>query len=188
MQYGYLILFPAVVVEGPVVTVIAGFLASLGYMKLGVAYVVVVAADLGGDMGYYALGRWGRGGLIQRWGKHIGITPERVRLLEQHFDQHAGKTLLLGKASHGIGGAFLIAAGTARMSVVKFFWYNFLATLPKSALLLLIGYYFGASYNRASKYFDYGAWGLTVLAVVLVAVYYLIRRFARKEEKKEHLL
>jgi membrane protein DedA with SNARE-associated domain len=46
---GLLLLFPLAVVEGPIVTVIAAYLASLGYLNIFAVFAVVVAADLVGD-------------------------------------------------------------------------------------------------------------------------------------------
>lgn len=58
--YKYFFLFPIVVVEGPIITVIAGFLSSLGYLNIIIAYLVVVAGDIVGDSAYYAIGFYGR--------------------------------------------------------------------------------------------------------------------------------
>ena len=34
LQYKYVFLFPAVVIEGPIITIVAGFLASLGFFNV----------------------------------------------------------------------------------------------------------------------------------------------------------
>ena len=68
---GLLILFPIAVVEGPIITVIAAYVASLGYLNLPAVFCVVVAADLVGggtdtqtyDINYLSsgCGYWGCG-------------------------------------------------------------------------------------------------------------------------------
>jgi len=144
----YLFLFPVVVVEGPIITVIAGFLSSLGLLNIFIAYAVVVVGDIAGDIMYYALGYYGKQRFINGWGRFLGITLERVERLEKHFEKHSGKTLVIGKLSHGVGAIVLVAAGIARMPFRKFVWYNFIPSLPKSLILLLIGYYSGESYIK----------------------------------------
>jgi membrane-associated protein len=176
----YLFLFPVVVVEGPIITVIAGFLSSLGVFNIFIAYAVVVVGDIAGDVMYYAIGYYGRQRFVKRWGRFLGITLERVERLEKHFEKHTGKTLIIGKLSHGIGGVVLVAAGIARVPFRKFVWYNFIPTLPKSLILLLIGYYSGESYVRISSYLDYAAIGTTVAAVIFIVIYFMMRRVSKK--------
>jgi len=167
LRFNYLFLFPAVVVEGPIITVLAGFLTSLGSFNLFLVFATVVAGDLAGDWIHYAVGRWGRERFIERWGKYIGITNERVSRLEKHFEKHRIKTLLAGKISHGIGGAVLVAAGLANVPLREFLLINFLVTLPKSLALLLVGYYFGQAYAIINSYLE--MWGFISLGVIVLA-------------------
>lgn len=176
----YLFLFPVVVVEGPIITVIAGFLSSLGLFNIFIAYAIVVVGDIVGDIIYYALGYYGRQRFVKRWGRFLGITLERVEWLEKHFEKHTGKTLIIGKLSQGIGAVVLVAAGIARVPFRKFVWYNFISTLPKSLILLLIGYYSGESYVKISSYLDYAAIGTVVAAVIFIVIYFMMRRWSKK--------
>jgi membrane protein DedA with SNARE-associated domain len=129
----YLFLFP-VVVEGPIITVIVGFLSSLGLLNIFIAYAVVVVVDIVGDTIYYELGYYGIQRSVNRWGRFLGITLEHVERLEKHFEKHSGKTLIIGKLSHGVGAVVLVAAGIARVPFRKFIWYNFIRSLPKSLI------------------------------------------------------
>ena len=154
IQYRYLILFPIMVVEGPVITIIAGFLVSLGYLDFVATYLLAVTADLGGDCLYYVAGRFGANRFAERWSRHLKNILDKVETLKRHFERHVGKTLLMGKLTHGAGGLVLFAAGVVRIRFVTFLWFNVLGTLPKSLALLLVGYYFGHSYRRISAYLD----------------------------------
>jgi membrane protein DedA with SNARE-associated domain len=176
----YLFLFPVVVVEGPIITIIAGFLSSLGLLNIFIAYAVVVVGDIVGDIIYYALGYYGGQRFVKRWGRFLGITLERVERLEKHFEKHCGKTLIIGKLSHGIGGVVLVAAGIARVPLRKLVLYDFIPTLPKSLILLLIGYYSGESYVKISSYLDYTAIGTVIAAVIFIVIYFMMRRLSKK--------
>jgi len=182
LRFRYLVLFPIVVFEGPIATVLAGFLISLGYFNFWLAYSTIIVADLAGDWLHYAVGRWGRKKFIDRWGKYLSITNERVLRLEKHFENHKGKTLALGKISHGVGGVVLVAAGAARMPLGEFLFINLLVTLPKSLALLAIGYYFGEAYARINTYLEYTAiisFGIALLAMIIYYFY-----FPRKNNEK----
>jgi membrane-associated protein len=172
-QYRYAVFFPIVVVEGPIVTILAGFFVSLGYMNFLAVYALAVTGDLTGDCLYYLAGRWGREKFIDKYGRFFGINREQIRRVERHFDVHAGKTLAVGKLLHGVGAAFLFAAGVIRMPFSKYFWYNALATIPKSFILMLIGYYFGKFLTQINEYLTLAAFasvgivGITALVCVL---------------------
>lgn len=178
--YKYIFLFPVAVFEGPIITVIAGFLSSLGHLNVFIVYAVVVVADVVGDIVYYVLGYYGRQRFIERWGRFLGITMERVERLEKHFAQHSGKTLIIGKLSHAIGTVVLVAAGIANVPFWKFVWYNFIATLPKSLVILLIGFYFGKTYIKINTYLDYTAIGTIAITVIFIMIYFVMKKVSKK--------
>lgn len=185
-RYKYLMLFPAVAIEGPIITIIAGFLAGQSLINIYLAYAVIVAGDLAGDVFYYTLGRWGRIGLINKMGGLFGFSAERIKKLEKHFTNHGGKTILIGKLAHGIGTVFLAAAGASKMPVKKFIYYNFIGTVPKSLILLLIGYFFGQAYVRINAYLDYYALAVLILPLLLIIIYLLIIKIIRKKSRDDY--
>lgn len=150
--------------EGPIVTVVAGYLASLSILNTMGAFVVVVLGDLVGDAILYLIGRQGIGRLPDRWQQRLGLKKDRVAALTAHFDVHGGRTIVFGKLTHSAGAAILVAAGAARMPFGAFLGYNLLATVPKSAAFLALGYLFGSAYAQID------AWIFRVSLVLLAAV------------------
>ena len=149
-------------------------------MNFFVAYAVIVAGDMAGDSLYFALGYWGREKLIHRWGKFLGITVEKTERLEKHFRVHAGKTIIIGKISHVFGVVVLLAAGLAKIKFREFFKFDLIATIPKSLILILTGYYFGKAAVRSIKSFDAVALQTFFVAVLLIVVYLAIKKLAGK--------
>ena len=175
ISYRYAIFFPITIVEGPIATLIAGFLVSLGYFNIFAVYGVAVVGDLVGDMIYYVIGSAGGEQILKR-GRFLGIKTEQLTKLQEHFKAHAGKTLLFGKWTHAVGGAILLAGGIARMSFKKFIWFNFLGTLPKALVFLIIGYYFGQAYQQIDKYFGYATLSIFLAIVLAAAIYFFAKR------------
>ncbi len=58
-EYRYFALLPLAVAERPIVTIIAGYLSSVGRLSLLVVLPVVIVGDLVGDSLLYFTGRWG---------------------------------------------------------------------------------------------------------------------------------
>lgn len=174
LLYRYYILFPIAVAEGPIITVFAGFLVSTGHFNFIVAYLVIVVADVIGDMLYYAVGRWGGRRGIRKWGHYFGVHDGRLPRLEEHFKKHPFKTLLSGKLAHGLGGIVLMVAGLAKMPFGQFLLYSLVLTVPKSLILLTLGYYFGSAYGQVSSWLDVISISVLVIALVLLLIYYII--------------
>jgi len=171
VHYKYLVIFPIAVIEGPIITIITGFLASLGYLNLGLAYFVVVSGDVLGDSLYYSIGRFGGQKFVVKYGRYIGITAENLKKLEKHFDDHSNKTFIVGKLAHGTGPIILIASGMIKFSFRKFLAINAISSMIKSFLLIIIGYYFGQAYAKFNTYLNYTA---LILVILMVALYIIV--------------
>jgi len=176
-KYGYFILFPLAVIEGPIITVIGAFWASLGYLNVFIVYGVVIIGDLVGDVVFYAIGRWGGRKFLEKWGRYFGVSPDHVLHLEKQFEKYSGKTILFGKWTHFVGLAILIVAGMAKMPFRKFIWLNFVSSLPKSLAFIIIGYYFGQAYQQIDKYFGYATLSMFFVIILLVAIYFFVKKF-----------
>lgn len=177
IHYNYLFLFVATAIEGPIIMVVAGFMASLGYINLYVVLFVVVAGDLAGDSFYYAVGRYGRTIFSGIFSSYARSKTEKMNEVEKHFIENGAKTIIFGKLTQAIGGVILVAAGTAKMPFRKFIWYNFIATIPKALLLVLIGFYFGQAYNQINSYFKIiGAVSFGLTIALLIYFFYFYRK------------
>lgn len=185
--WGYAILLPLAIAEGPMVGVLAGFLVSLGQMGWFVVFIVLFAGDLIGDIIYYLLGRWGHGPWAYRLAARFGASPERLATLEEAFHRHSIKILLINK-TQAIGSVVLYYAGAVRMPLLRFVWVNSIATVPKVLLFMVVGYYFGESYRLVDQLLSYA--GLATLAVplLLLAGFLAFRRWGRREQEREHVV
>lgn len=181
--YKYLIIFPVAVIEGPLVSIAAGFLISNGTLNFAVAFLLLVLADLVGDSIYYSLGKWSRRGFLKRFGRYIGINEDRVMALEKHFHHHHWKIIIIGKMQ-AIGSLILVAAGIAKMPFIKFMWFNFLGTIPKVLILLAVGYFMGYGYQTIG-YLNYLGWGSLLLSLILLLGYFVFRKYLSHKNEED---
>ncbi len=185
-HYKYAVIFPIAVVEGPIISIVSGLLTSLHFLSGPIAYIVLVAGDLTGDSLYYFIGRrWGRSAGVKKFARFFGYGDKQEKFLENHFKRHTGKTLLLAKASYGLGAASQIAAGIGRVNYYQFFLYSALGTLVKTPVLMLIGYYGGNSYLKINSYLNSFAYITTAIAVGLLIFYIVAGKFAKKTLERE---
>ena len=180
--YKYLILLPIVVIEGPIVTVLAGFLVSMHQFNLFLVYIIVVVGDAIGDSACYLIGRFGSK-ILNKHGPKIGVTPKKIARVERYFNTHRKKALFYSKILHGIGFTGLIVAGTLKIPYRKFFTTCFLTTLGKTIIFLGIGILFGHAYNKISHYLNYYSAG-SIIVSICFAGYIFIRKFKVILEKE----
>ncbi len=178
--HGLWLLAPLAVMEGPIVTVIGGYLVRMKLMSGIAVYTVVVLADLVGDTLLYSLGRFGMGLLSPRVRERLGLTDSRFAALRDHFAAKGGRTLVFGKLTHSAGAGILAAAGAARMPFVPFIGWNLAGTLPKSLAFLAIGYAFGAAYAQIDSWI-YRASLLLLALTAAFALAVLVKRARRRQ-------
>lgn len=167
LAYKYYILLPLSIIEGPIITVIAGFLSLTHDINPFVIYGVVVVGDLIGDTLLYSLGRWS-GNNITTYGKYLGVTEERLAYAKEYFGNHHRKAVITSKLVHGIGVSGLVTAGVLRIPYVRYMRTCFAISLVQCAAFLLIGLLFGQAYMKIGQYLDYFAAGISIVALLII--------------------
>jgi membrane-associated protein len=169
-QYKYLLLFPLSIVEGPAITVIAGFLCAGGYMNPFIALPVISTGDVIGDSIYYSLGRLG---------KPLFLKKERLSRVRVYFQAHPRRTISLSKVILGVGVAGLYIAGNARVPYARFLAICLVTSLIQASIYLGIGFGFGQAYVQINRYLNETAAWIVVITLCLF-LGYGIRTMTRK--------
>ena len=178
-QYKYWVIFPVVILEGPIIIIISGFLISLGVLQPITAFIVIVLADTTGDSISYSIGKlWRRSIRVKKYASFLGYSEKSEQFLESHFARHKIKTFLVAKFSYGIGRSIQIASGIAGVKYFEYLWINCIGTIPKTFILLVLGFYIGDSYAKINGYLEYIA--LSIVSIfVLTIFYFTTRKFVR---------
>ena len=172
--YQYFILFPLSIIEGPILTVVAAFLTTLGIMKLSIVYLVVVLGDVVGDTVVYSIGRWG-GSKLGRFEGFLRITPEKIESTKEYFNAHYYRAIFVSKFFHGIGAAGLLTAGILKTPYLRYILLCSSVSAIQSGALLFLGVVFGHMYVQISKYMDYYAMTMTIIGLVAIALFILYK-------------
>ena len=185
LAYRYPILIPFSIFEGPITAVIAGFLVSTGLMNIYVVYSIIVLSDVVGDALFYSIGYYGLGFIMKR-GSRFGITKEKMDRTNDYFKENHRKAIVLSKLVHGIGSTGLIAAGSLKIPYLRYFKTCLLVSIVQSMFFMVLGIFFGGTYVQISKYLNYFAAIVSVIALVVVIIVIYKRMDVKKfkEEKK----
>lgn len=179
-NYGYLAVAGFVVLEdfgvpvpGETILILGAVYAGTGRLNiLLVGLIGFLAAVIGDNIGF-AIGHFGGRRLVERFGRYILLTPERLDKTTVFFDRHGGKVVAVARFIEGLRQANGIIAGITGMHWAKFLAFNALGAALWVAVWTSVGYFSGshinAIYNAATRYSTYFAIAVAVLIVAYVA-------------------
>jgi undecaprenyl-diphosphatase len=172
-----------VIVPGETLVIIGGFYARLGELSLPwVAVAACVGAILGDNVGYLIGRRFGRG-FVERHGRRLLITPERLERADEYYRSHGGKTVFLGRFIPFVRSIGFILAGVAHMRWRRFLLYDVAGSVVWGIGNTVLGYVIGASYERWKGYLT--PIGLAVLVLLLAFILWTRWRGRRREARRE---
>ncbi len=182
-HYGYFAMLPLMIIEGPVVTIIAAMLASLGAFAWPVVLVFSILGDMLGDVLLYGAGRkWGMG-FVRGPAKYLGITEKLVLRMEKYFQKHGGKTIFAVKSTTGLCWATFVTAGIVKMDFKKFLQYSLFGGIVWSGFLVALGYFYGYLWKSIKQYISWVGWivfALAIFSFVIITLY-------KKKQAKDFL-
>lgn len=173
-HHGYWIMLPLMIIEGPVITIIASMLAKLGAFNIFFVFILSVLGDMIGDLILYWLGYKFGMSFVRKVGRYMGITEKLVMKMEKYFENHGGKTIFTVKATTGLCWATFVAAGIVKMDFKKFVKYSFFGGLAWSGFLVIIGYFYGYMWLELKQYIEWAGWvaiALAIMSIIIVQVY-----------------
>ena len=173
-HYGYWMMLPLMIIEGPVVTIIAAMLSSLGAFNVLVVLIFSILGDIIGDVILYGLGYKYGMGFVRHIGKYMGITEKLVLRMENYFVRHGGKTIFAVKSTTGLCWATFTAAGIVKMDFKKFIRYSFLGGVVWSGFLVAMGYFYGYLWKEIRYNIQWIGWvvaGLALVSFVIIMLY-----------------
>ncbi len=189
-QYGYLAVTGLVLLEdfgvpvpGETVLILGAVYAGTGRLNIFLVALLGFVGAVAGDNIGFAIGHFGGRRLVERYGRYIFLTPERLDKATQFFERHGGKIIVIARFVEGLRQANGIIAGTTGMHWAKFLVFNMLGAALWVALWTSIGYFSGSNINTiyatASRYSTY----LAIVVGVLLLVY-IARRIVRSRRAR----
>jgi len=167
--------FPSEVVMIP-----AGFLVFKGEMNAFLAFFAGTFGSLAGALfNYYLCYFFGRP-LIQKYGKFVGITDEKMAKFEAFFEKYGEISTFNCRLLPGIRQYISLPAGLAKMNIFKFCLYTALGAGIWVAILMAVGYIIGDNQDLIKKYMHVITLILVVLILLITAVYLKIARNSKK--------
>jgi membrane protein DedA with SNARE-associated domain len=170
-------------VPGETVLIAGAVFAGSGRLNVVAVALIGFAAAVVGDNIGYGIGRFGGRVLVERWGRYVFLTPERLDKAETFFQRHGAKIITVARFIEGLRQANGIIAGITNMHWLRFLIFNALGAALWVGAWVSIGYFAGQHiagiYNAITTYSLYVAIAAVVLIAALVVRHLRRRRRSR---------
>jgi membrane protein DedA with SNARE-associated domain len=188
LNYGSIVLFSLLVlgiialpIPEETLLIFAGGLMAKGMLHIPSTILAAGAGSLCGITISYLLGLTGGHFLVQKYGKWVGITIERLEQAKKWFNRFGKWSLFIGYFIPGVRHFTGFTAGTAKVEYPVFSLFAYSGGIVWIATFLSIGYFFGDVCLTFLEEIDFKvvmAIGLVALGVVAYVLW------QKKSQKK----
>jgi membrane-associated protein len=181
IAHGYLLFFGAVFLEEAAASIAGGVAAALGYFNPWIVLLLLITADLAGDLICYVIGYYlTPEARVKRQSRELGLSDARFAKLEKILPDHLGRAMLLVKLSPLISVPGLMLIGSSRVSVKKYIRISLMIGLPKTAVLFAAGYFSGGAYQTLAALTGDGQYFIWILILWSLLIYFVFQRAMAK--------
>jgi membrane protein DedA with SNARE-associated domain len=179
-------------VPSEVIMTYGGFMASQGKVNvLLIALTGTLGTGLGSAIGY-ALGSWGGKTAVDRYGKYLGITPQKMLYAEKWFCKYGESACIYTRLLPVVRTVVNVPAGLLGMNFYKFLIYSMAGAFPWCLILAYIGYALGENWESImgmSHIFSYLIAGLAfIIVAAVIIIYIMVRQGIVKRQTVERYL
>lgn len=181
--HGYLALYLISIIEGPIVTVLASFLASFSYLNVYVVFLIAMLGDLTGDLIYYSIGFFGKNKFLKKLIKIFKISENKILDVENFYEKHGGKSIIFSKFLQGMSIIVLVGAGASKMKLPKFLFFSISSSIIKTAILVFLGFYFGRFYTTIRNYFGVAGQIGLITTILIITIIIFLKIYKKRKTK-----
>lgn len=172
-------LFVGFVLPGETAVLFGGVLASTGHLSLALLLVLVVGAAVLGDSVGFEVGR-------KLGPRLLDVRPlrkhrDRLESAQGYLRRRGGRAVVLGRWTAFLRAVMPALAGASRMHYPTFLTFNAAGGLVWGVAVSLIGFFAGASYEKAATLL--GRTSAVILGMVLVALVVAFIRHRKHSER-----
>jgi membrane protein DedA with SNARE-associated domain len=166
---------------GSSVTVFGAEIESTGWAYVAMAMAGTLGYTLGSVLGW-AIGVYGGRPYLERHGRWLHVTPEKLDRAHAWFDRYGDTAVFVSRMLPVVRSFISIPAGVAEMPLARYTALTFLGTIPWCFGLAGIGLALGTSWERFHESFRYADYAIIALVVAGVAT--LLYRHRRRRLRR----
>ncbi len=184
---GYAIFFLLAMLEGPIVTAIAGFFAANGYFNIYIIIALATLADTIDDTILYCIGKFGKKTYLKRAKNKAHLGKEQFTKLKNTLEQHPFKGMAFVKTVPPFATPGIILLGTTKQHPGKLLVYSIVLSAIEKIIYASIGYFSGKSISFITQRVEYLQLSIPLIVItgglIIYSTYKLHKHIAKKFKK-----
>jgi membrane protein DedA with SNARE-associated domain len=190
VRHGYAAVFLVVMLEGAgsplpgesALVLAAIYAGATGHLDIAlVVALAALGAIIGGSCGFW-FGRNIGATFLARYGRYIGLTPNRLALGHYLFERYGGKIVFFGRFIAVLRVVAALLAGTNKYDWRSFFFFNAAGSITWAMIMGFGGYFFGNAMRSVSGPLE--AIGLIVAVGAIFGFWLWFRQQEKKMEER----
>ena len=171
---------------GSEVTLFGEEIESTAWAYVAIALAGTVGYTLGSILGW-AIGLYGGRPYLERHGRWLHVTPEKLDKADAWFERYGDATVFVSRMLPVVRSFVSIPAGIGEMPLVRYTVLTFAGTIPWCFGLAAVGLGLGSQWEEFHSTFRYADYAIIALVVAGVAalVYRTHRRRTRRRAMEE---
>jgi undecaprenyl-diphosphatase len=158
-----------VLLPGEAPVMVGGVLGGSGAINPWFAGAVAAAAAVAGDTTSYWIGRWLSRDRAVKWGRHVGVTEERVAAAERFLGKHGATAVAGSRFASALRAVVPLVAGLVGFPYGRFLRTNAAACVVWAAAYTAIGYAAGERWRTVARSVDWAGLGIVVMLIFVIA-------------------
>ena len=168
---------------------LAGYLVERGDLHPVTAMLASTLGSVVGALILYAIGRYGGRTVLLRYGHLLRLTEADLDRADDWFDRHGPKIVFFARMVPLARSIVSVPAGTSEMPIGRFLLLTTIGSAIWNALLITLGWQFGARYEQIGEVV--GRFSRPIAVLVLLGIVGLVvwwyrhssRRVARQRQR-----
>ncbi|HEY3741417.1 MAG TPA: DedA family protein [Bryobacteraceae bacterium] len=188
-NYGYIALFALLIlgivglpIPDETLMVFSGYLIQRGTFHGPQAFLTALCGSICGITLSYMIGRTLGLPAVNRYGKYIHFTPERLAIVLKWFERVGHWALFIGYYIAGVRHVSAIVAGTSGLSWPKFAIYAYSGAAVWVATFLTIGYYVGEKWESIAEEVHKNLTWISLVILGIAGLYLLYRWWSHRRK------
>ncbi|MGA2130311.1 MAG: VTT domain-containing protein [Candidatus Pacearchaeota archaeon] len=180
---GYLIMIVLMIIEGPIVTYVAAFAASLGIFNIYYVFIISFLGNMASDLIVFYIGRIGKWYVIDKYVSHW-LKQKRIKKIKKYLHENPGKTIAAVKLTPPLPVPGIMLIGASELPLKTFVKYSAIITLFYSLSMTILGFYSGIYFSAMLKYVKDITYLIGGFVLLVIIIYVLLRDASRAVGKR----